>query len=387
MKEFSKIEQLLTVVKSKIDAHKEFKQEYNKQLAFDFSLFNFFNVGENKVSQILAYFLDEKQNHGQGNIFLNEFVNLFYNQELNINNSLNICEKVITNNRRIDLYIELLDTNPRTIIAIENKIWANDQKDQLKDYARYLEKKSKGNFLLLYLNPYGEEPSKNSIDIDCKQKLIDKKQFRIISYKEDIINLINKWLAICEADNVSYFIKEFKKFLEIKFLGNNTLNMSKSLRKIIYNNEDEVKSLVNEYSAIETEIIQKLNAVGKALDIKKPKINSDLEINKIGAFNWSIPNAKLRIYKYSISKEKNKIWIEFIQNGIYLLSNYYLEEGTDAKFEELAEKEVKSSNLNKEVKIDYNQNEKELVKIFLKQVEIATNIFNKYDKFMANLKL
>jgi hypothetical protein len=137
MNDFTKIEKILSKLKSKIDAHKEFKKEYNKQLAFDFSLFNFFNVGENKVSQILAYFLDEKQNHGQGDLFLKEFVNQFYGKEIDTTNSINICEKVITQNRRIDIYLEIGEL----IIAIENKIWADDQHNQLKDYATYLEQK------------------------------------------------------------------------------------------------------------------------------------------------------------------------------------------------------------------------------------------------------
>jgi hypothetical protein len=52
------IENLLDIVKSKIEAHLKFKKEYDKQLAFDFNLFQFFSVGENKNSQVLAYFLD-----------------------------------------------------------------------------------------------------------------------------------------------------------------------------------------------------------------------------------------------------------------------------------------------------------------------------------------
>ena len=82
MNEYKEIENLLNIVKSRIDTHNEFKKEYDKQLAFDFSLFNFFSIGENKVSQILAYFLDEKQNHGQGNLFLNKFVDTFYKKEV-----------------------------------------------------------------------------------------------------------------------------------------------------------------------------------------------------------------------------------------------------------------------------------------------------------------
>jgi hypothetical protein len=96
MEEFKEIKNIINVVKSRIDAHLKFKREYDKQLAFDFSLFQFFSIGENKISQVLAYFLDEKQNHGQGDIFLREFVKAFYDKEVDIHHSVNICEKVIT---------------------------------------------------------------------------------------------------------------------------------------------------------------------------------------------------------------------------------------------------------------------------------------------------
>ncbi len=241
MDDYTNIESLLSIIKSKLDAHNEFKREYDKQLAFDFSLFNFFNVGENKVSQILAYFLDEKQNHGQGNLFLKEFVKLLYSQKFDATSSLIVCEKVIPGNRRIDIYIELKDIT----IAIENKHWSDDQPNQLKDYAKYLDEKTNGNFLLLYLNPYGEEPKTKSISEEDREKLNSQDKFRIISYKQHILGLINRWLVVCEADNVSYFIKEFKKFLEVKFLGNNTLNMSKNLREIIDQNPEAVQCLVN----------------------------------------------------------------------------------------------------------------------------------------------
>ena len=110
---------------------------------------------------------------------------------------------------------------------------------------------------MLYLSPYGTDPKKKSISIKRKEELITEKKLSIISYKDDIINLINSWLIICEADNVSHFLKEFKKYLEIKFLGKNTLNMSKELRTVIRNNEREVQHLVREYKAIENEILSK----------------------------------------------------------------------------------------------------------------------------------
>jgi uncharacterized protein YlbG (UPF0298 family) len=372
MEELKEIKNIINVVKSRIDAHLKFKEEYNKQLALDFSLFQFFSIGENKISQVLAYFLDEKQNHGQGNIFLKEFVKTFYDKELDISNSLNICEKVITKNRRIDIYIEV---NGLTI-AIENKIWADDQTNQIRDYANFLENRSKGNYLLLYLNPYGLEPSSKSIDDSYRNTLIEQQKLKIISYKHDIINLINNWLVICEADNVSHFLKEFKKYLEIKFLGKNTLNMSKELRSIIYENEREVQELVNEYKQIENEIINTLNNIGKELG----KINTELPLGvtltKSGLFNWE----GARVYKFSVSKNGNKIWIQFVKENIRLYSHYYLQEGTDMIFKEI----LAELNINNYVSLNYKLPKSELINIFLNQVKIAIQSFDVYDSRMQD---
>jgi len=373
MKEFKEIENLLNIVKSQIDTHLKFKKEYDKQLALDFSLFQFFTIGENKISQVLAYFLDVNQNHGQGNIFLKEFVNTFCDKEIEIEQLENICEKIIpNNNRRIDIYIKLKDFT----IAIENKIWADDQNNQLRDYSAFLEQKSQGNYLLLYLSPYGLEPKTKSIKEKLKESLIEKKKLKIISYKDDIISLINNWLVICEADNVSHFLKEFKKYLEIKFLGKNTLNMSKELRAIIHKNEREVQQLVNEYKGIENEILSKLNTVGKELDKIQPVLDFGIEISKSGLFNWN----GSRVYKYSISKNGNKIWIQFVKEEIHLYSNYYLEEGTDLIFKEI----LTELNINNHIKINHNQTKSELVNIFLSQVKVANESFRIYDERMKN---
>lgn len=368
MNNYSQIENILNVVKSKIDAHIKFKNEYDKQLAFDFSLFQFFNVGENKISQVLAYFLDVHQNHGQGDIFLKEFLKLFYEEKIEIRQLKNVCEKTITANRRLDIYIELKDL----MIGIENKVWANDQPNQLRDYSRFLEQKSNGKYLLIYLNPYGLEPDENSISEKLMKTLTEDKKFNIISYKNDIIPLINNWIAICEADNVSHFLKEFKKYLEIKFLGKNTLNMSKELRTVIYDNEREVQKLVNEYKEIENEILGKLNGVGKELDKINPDLYPNIELGKSGLFNWY----GKRVYKFSLARDNNKIWVQFVKEEIHLYSNYYLEEGTDGTFEDILEK----LNINKNVVIDHNKSKKELENIFLSQVKLVNDSFKIYEQ-------
>jgi hypothetical protein len=373
MQEFKEIENLLYTVKSRIDSHLKFKNQYNKQLAFDFSLFHFFSIGENKISQVLAFFLDVNQNHGQGSIFLSEFVKTFYDKEIDIIQIENTCEKVITENRRIDIYIKLEGLT----IAIENKIWADDQKNQLKDYSAFLENKSKGKYLLLYLSPYGLEPSLKSISEKRKEQLLKENKLKIISYKDEIISLINNWLVICEADNVSHFLKEFKKYLEHKFLGKNTLNMSKELRNIIYDNEREVLQLVNEYKGIENEIFSKLNTVGKELNKTHLDINSGLEVSKIGLFNWD----GNRYYKLSISKNNNKIWIQFEKKDLHLYSNYYLQKGTDLMFNEI----LAELQINNNVKINHSQSKSELTSIYLSQVKIVSESFRIYDERLEKI--
>jgi hypothetical protein len=368
MKEFKEIENLINIVKSRIDAHIKFKKEYDKQLAFDFSLFQFFTMGENKISQVLAYFLDENQNHGQGNIFLKEFVRTFYDEEIEVKQLENICEKIITENRRIDIYIKLKGLT----IAIENKIWADDQNNQLKDYSTYLEQQSKGKYLLLYLNPYGLEPKSKSIKEKLKDSLKEQKKLKIISYKDDVISLINNWLVICEADNVSHFLKEFKKYLEIKFLGKNTLNMSNELRILINENEREVQQLVNEYKGIENDILSKLNSVGKELDKNEIDLDFGVEITKSGLFNYE----GSRVYKYSISKSGNKVWVQFVKEEIHLYLNYYLQEGTDSAFRDI----LTELNFSTSIEINYNQNKSELVNTFLKHVRIVNESFRIYDE-------
>jgi len=368
--EYKEIENILNVVKLKIDAHLKFKEAYNKQLAFDFSLFQFFNIGENKISNVLAFFLDIYGNHGQGDVFLKEFLKDFYKKEIEIKQLENVCEKVITNGRRLDVFIQLEGLS----IAIENKVWADDQNNQLKDYSTYLETKSKGQYLLLYLNPYGEDPKLKSIDEKQKKILIDNNKLKIIGYKQDIIPLINKWLAICEADNVSHFLKEFKKYLEIKFLGKNTLNMAKELRKIILENKREVKHLLNEYKQIEQEVIDKINEVGKKLNETETTSFSDLEIAKVGPKNYY----SHRYYKWGISKNGNIIWAQIINEGIDLIFDYWItmEEKTKGEFEVILSDMEFKRRVNTG---DYSKNTSELCDFFLNQVKIISESFTKYE--------
>ncbi|MBN2779150.1 MAG: PD-(D/E)XK nuclease family protein [Bacteroidales bacterium] len=101
-------ETILLEVKSRIELHKKFKDAYNKQLAFDFNLFNFFKIGENKISELLAFFINPMSSHGQQNAFIKEFLRILAFDVKDEAISEITCEKGIDNQRRIDLYIKFI---------------------------------------------------------------------------------------------------------------------------------------------------------------------------------------------------------------------------------------------------------------------------------------
>jgi hypothetical protein len=68
---------VISAVEGKIAAHKEFREAYNQELAFDFDPFRFFKVGENKISEILAAPLKPDGRHGQGDLFISDFIEHF----------------------------------------------------------------------------------------------------------------------------------------------------------------------------------------------------------------------------------------------------------------------------------------------------------------------
>ncbi len=211
---------------SKLESAQEIKEQYNKTMALDFNIFNnFFHLGENKTSEILAFFLNPKQTHGQGSIFLELFLGEFDLDKKLAEKEVEVkCEHLIENNRRIDIYITF-GLN-EYIIAIENKIWAEDQHRQLHDYNRHLDY-TKVNYTLFYLNPYGNLPSNLSIVEDELYDLIKTKKIKIIDYKDNIIGLIDLWYKNCEAERVRFVLNDFKQYLNqeinrIKIIGNNS---------------------------------------------------------------------------------------------------------------------------------------------------------------------
>jgi len=147
---------------------KERKQK-NKNESFDFNFFSFFKIDEPKHSSLLAFLFNPNESHGQGNLFLKNFL-----ERLNILNPDSNNWTVTAEKGRIDILLTRI--NPHSIIIIENKSnRAVDQQFQLYRYwyhqihkrkyqIDYVTNDYKQKYQIVYLTPnYLKIPTDNSL--------------------------------------------------------------------------------------------------------------------------------------------------------------------------------------------------------------------------------
>lgn len=147
---------------------------------------------ENQHSNILAFLLDpmEKHHHPE---FGKEFLSLLRKKGLNVMGASIISvkrEEATDEARRMDIFIE----TESDVIILENKIKAEDQFQQLSDYIKFVNKNFSvvNNLLVIYLTPYGKEPSEISIPRTELLVLKNDNKFINLSYENDILEWLNR---------------------------------------------------------------------------------------------------------------------------------------------------------------------------------------------------
>jgi hypothetical protein len=177
MEQADNIERLFKEVKA-------LSTEFEKVESFNaFEAINFLKQ-EVMHSHFIATLLNPNGKHKIGDAFLKIFLD-----EVGISEPDTSSAKIRTESsagkRRIDIKIELANT----IIAIENKIWANDEKRQLADYYENCNSYSES-VKMIYLTMEGRQPSSFSLDNLDMEKVI------CISYKKTILNWIHRCTQI-----------------------------------------------------------------------------------------------------------------------------------------------------------------------------------------------
>lgn len=198
--------------------------------------FNMFRVCgvnhyEKTHSAIIAEFLNPNGTHGLKSQFLECFIetlgNNFSIQGFNCENAKVYTEFSIDEYGRIDILIE--DKQRQKVIIIENKIYANDQWEQLKRYNKYAEGEyQKGNYQILYLTLWGNEASEQSGS---------GVPYLTISYKETIINWLEKCVAIASRfpivrETIVQYINHLKELTNQDMDNRNKEEITEILSKI-----------------------------------------------------------------------------------------------------------------------------------------------------------
>ena len=122
-------------------------------------MFDYIRTDELGLSRVIADLLDPHGNHGQGSLFLRLIPavgELIGAERLPDEDEISVeLERGTPTQRRIDVSVEMRIDGQRYCLAIENKPYTGDQKDQVKDYLEFLSDEYGENFILVYLSPQG----------------------------------------------------------------------------------------------------------------------------------------------------------------------------------------------------------------------------------------
>ncbi len=224
------------------------QDEIRKIKGEDFNIFSILKMERLEVrthSAFIAALLNPVGNHHKGDTFLKLFL-----QECNINDvdltypSVSIEFTIDQDDEsgetrgRIDILIQY--KNGRTII-IENKIDANDQKDQIIRYSKF----GNGNSSIYYLNLFGTNPSDKSIG-----DLIIGKDFFVISYKNEIIRWLNN--CIKESTDQPILRETIKQYIILLKKITNTMDDKGDfeLKKLMLQHFKEAEYIANNFVAM-----------------------------------------------------------------------------------------------------------------------------------------
>ena len=252
-------------LKPRLEAAKKLEHELNRHLAHRFNVLNYLRTDELGLSRIIADLLNPEANHGQGPLFLHTLLTKL-NIELpesdqSLTDARVFVEHSIRDQRRIDIYIQIPDGDRTFCLAIENKPYAGDQQNQVVDYLKHLRGKYIDRFLLLYLSPSGDGPSKWSLPPTELEHW--RGCFAIMPYQGTYNDdepssaengadtfqgfrtrcSLNEWLAACRAhcqvERLRWFLRDTETFCRRKFGGHamTTNRESRAIHEFLLSSE------------------------------------------------------------------------------------------------------------------------------------------------------
>ncbi len=199
---------------ARLDTCRAEQAEKRRLSAPGFSVFDFIKPTENVLSDILAFFLDPSASHGQGPLFLRTLIGLLQPALLVDCDKATVAREArtytIPNNRRL---IDILIALDGFVLAIENKKFTGEGRDQIRDYCQHVQRIAGSRpFCLIFLNRTGAEAV--SIPEKYARELKDRKQLVSWSWEKDIPSLLRESGRMCESAKIRHFIEDFETYIQ-----------------------------------------------------------------------------------------------------------------------------------------------------------------------------
>ncbi|MCH4895970.1 hypothetical protein E0494_04570 [Marinilabiliaceae bacterium JC040] len=286
-------------IKEEINVNKKFRKQYGSLLSPDFYALDLFKIDENKVSDVIAFFLDPNETHGQGDKFLKIFLKkiglLGYLSE--VTDVSVVREQSTKENRRIDIVI-YFENNGRVnkALGIENKIYLNtkDQENQMNHYLEYLKNDvcdyfENNDYCLLYLAPKGKKISEISMSKEDCKKNEENNTLKCINYSDLIIPIFKEFQLVCESERLRYFLKEVELYFNKKFKGELYMNDTKNIKEIIKGDFESALAVYNNIEEAMEDLQEQLNNKMASLCENKEGeiISSDINEFTFKPSNWN----------------------------------------------------------------------------------------------------
>lgn len=137
----------------------------------DFNAFETLGLVNNEIrhSNVLAWLMNPNENHGIGDLFLRKILQTAYQAQCDMKKhqslslielSLMDCEDFILRREWKNIDILAVSQKNKVVVCIENKIWSDEGKNQLKKYKQIIDTEYPDyRALFIFLTPDGAEPS------------------------------------------------------------------------------------------------------------------------------------------------------------------------------------------------------------------------------------
>jgi len=199
------------------DAYEKARLHHDKKQATGFNVFHFIEPDENRLSDVLAFLLDPKDSHGQGDLFLR----LMFEQLDLVADAKRIqhatvrreaaTHNILNSRRRMDIVVEA-----GAWLAIENKVDSPEQPEQVKDYLEHLHhytrRHSSVRAALIYLSPNGRLPDsvselqieeiKASVKLHCWNYHVELRQWLESCHRD------------CAAPKICQFLSDLMAYIK-----------------------------------------------------------------------------------------------------------------------------------------------------------------------------